>query len=62
MRNSPCSHLPNEVVAPLPAQVRNIALTCTADLMKAPQAHRVAFASPDFASHLLAALKVDRPA
>lgn len=39
-------------------QVRNIALTCTADLMKAPKAHAAALASPKLTAHLLAALKV----
>lgn len=39
-------------------QVRNVALTCTADLLKAPQAHHEALATPGFASHLLQALRV----
>jgi hypothetical protein len=39
-------------------QVRNIALTCTADLLKATQAHHEALATPGFASHLLQALRV----
>ena len=41
-------------------QVRNIALTCTADLLKATQAHHEALATPGFASHLLQALRVGR--
>ncbi len=39
-------------------QVRNIALTCTADLLKDPSAHATALASRRFTAGLLAALKV----
>jgi hypothetical protein len=39
-------------------QVRNIALTCTADLLKASQAHHEALGTPGFAPHLLQALRV----
>lgn len=40
-------------------QVRNIALTCTADLMKDPQAHVTALKSDKFLAGLLAALKAE---